>query len=73
VFLGSEKVTAIWERSFVSLPREVSVVRYALSCSGCCRTSWSLDGHDAAADMDLDVVWNDQLLLREDVLHLEQW
>lgn len=37
------------------------------------RTSWSFDCYDAAANVDLDALWNDQLLLREDVLHLEQW
>jgi len=35
-------------------------------------TSGTLDADDSGADVDLDVVWDDQLLLREDVLHLEQ-
>ncbi len=36
-------------------------------------TSWTLDGDDSGADVNLDTLWNDQLLGREDVLHLEQW
>ena len=35
-------------------------------------TSGALNGDDSGADVDLDTLWNDQLLLREDVLHLEQ-
>ena len=37
------------------------------------RTSGTLDGDDSGADVDLHIVWDDQLLLGEDVLHLEQW
>ena len=36
-------------------------------------TSGTFDSSDPGADVNLDIVWDDQLLLREDVLHLEQW
>lgn len=45
----------------------------ALSWSRIFRTSRSLDRHDSGADMDFDIVWDDQLLFGKDVLHLEQW
>ena len=35
-------------------------------------TSGTLDCDDSRADVDLDVLWDDQLLLGEDVLHLER-
>lgn len=37
------------------------------------RTSRSLNRHDSGADVDFDIVWDDQLLFGKDVLHLEQW
>ena len=33
-------------------------------------TSWSFDGDDSRPDLDLDVVWDLQELVREDVPHL---
>ena len=36
-------------------------------------TSRAFDGDDAGADVDFDAFWDDQLLLGEDVFHLEQW
>ena len=36
------------------------------------RTSRALDSDDSGADVDFDIVWDDHLLLGEDVLHLEQ-
>ena len=36
-------------------------------------TSRAFDGDDSGADVDFDAFWDDQLLLGEDVLHLEQW
>lgn len=36
------------------------------------RTSGSLDSHNSGADVDFDILWDDQLLFGKDVLHLEQ-
>ena len=35
-------------------------------------TSWALNGDDAGADVDFNALGDDELLLREDVLHLER-
>ena len=33
-------------------------------------TSGALDRDDSGTDVDFDILWDNQLLLREDVLHL---
>lgn len=36
-------------------------------------TSGTLDGYNSRANVNLHIIWDDQLLLGEDVFHLEQW
>jgi hypothetical protein len=62
------------ERSFVRVPgRGRRGLAGELEGKGIAQlrlTSWSFDGDDSRPDLDLDVLWDLQELVREDVPHL---